>query len=130
MKRRHIAPRKLLVASVGVATLNYLGVAPTACGGEAIEHDKNTTDGSVATGGKTGSGGAVGSGGKPPPSPTVANLMAPPGPTMTPPPFPTVANLMAPPPPTIVDASIDAPPVKRTDAGMTDGSSPKEASSD
>ncbi|HEX3593605.1 MAG TPA: hypothetical protein VHU80_00850 [Polyangiaceae bacterium] len=131
----------MLVASVGVATLNYLGAAPVACGGKTNDHGP---DAAVGTGG-SGTGGVVGVGGNvgnlmPPPTATVANLMAPPPfPTvanlMAPPPIPsmtvTVANLLAPPPmPTVtpprLDASIDAAaPAK--DAGKSDGEAPKEA---
>jgi hypothetical protein len=143
MTRRRITPRKLLVASVGVATLNYLGVAPTACGGTTIDETKEGTGGTAGAGGGAGAAGGSGAGGKTPPSPTVANLMAPPpSPTvanlMAPPPFPTVANLMAPPPPPfptvanlmappppppIVDASIDSGPKR-------DGGAAKDATSD
>jgi len=136
MTRRRIAPRKLLIASVGVATLNYLGVAPAACGGTVTDEQGNGTGGTAGAGpgGAAGAGGKVGVGGKPssagandrdastgnlmppptpstpPPFPTVANLMAPPPNPTVPPPFPTVANLMAPPPPPprVVDAGADA----------------------
>jgi hypothetical protein len=157
MTRRRVTPRKLLIASVGVATLNYLGAAPTACGGTVVEEGKNT-DGTGATAGAGGSGGAGGvpaAGGNvgnlmPPPSPTVANLMAPPIVTVTPPPFPTVANLMAPPlpttvpppfptvanlmapppPPPVKDASSDVDAGNTKDGGKPVSTSPKDATID
>jgi hypothetical protein len=148
MTRRRITPRKLLVASVGVATLNYLGVAPTACGGTTIDETKEGTGGNAGAGGSAGAAGSSGksggsgAGGKTPPSPTVANLMAPPpSPTvanlMAPPPFPTVANLMAPPPPFPTVANLMAPPPPppivdaSTDTGpKRDGGAAKDAASE
>lgn len=94
MPPRPMNSRKLLVASVGVATLNYLGTAATACSSSVEDGTtgdrtklKDAGDGNVFPDG----------------APTVANLVAPP-------PMPTVANLMAPPP----------HPSARVDAGTRD----------
>jgi hypothetical protein len=118
MTRRRLSPRKLLVASVGVATLNYLGAAPTACGGKAVDESPAATGGNGGQGGDGSVGNLM-----PPPNPTVANLMAPPFPTVANlmPPPPGVGNLMPPapdptepppppPPPPIKDASVDVGP--------------------
>jgi hypothetical protein len=147
MIRRRVTPRKLLIASVGVATLNYLGAAPTACGGTVIDDSKKTDEagGAAGTGGNGGSAGtpvARGNGGAPmpPPSPTVANLMAPPSATVSPPPFPTVANLMAPPMPSVVPppfptvanlmAPPPPPPVKDAGNDKPDSGAAKDATLD
>ena len=86
MARRRPNPKKLLVASVGVATLNYL---PTACSSNSTSTVANLMAGPpYSTGGGAGAGivdsGAdaadakhAGGGTSIPPSPTVANLMAP-----------------------------------------------------
>jgi hypothetical protein len=112
MPPRRLNPRKLLVASVGVATINYLGTAATAC-------SSSVEDGTPGDRTRTKDAGldarAIGNvfpdGAHPPP--VVANLVAPP-------PMPTVANLMAPPPhpSATVDASTRdaAPPHVRFDA--------------
>lgn len=84
MTPKKLVARKLLVASIGVATVNYVG--PLACGGE-----KSTT----STFGDAGNDGNEGT------PPTSGNLAANP-----PPPPPTSANLPAPPPPD--DAGLDA----------------------
>ena len=123
MTRRRLSPRKLLVASVGVATLNYLGAAPTACGGKADE-------GPTATGGNGGQGGSAGSDGSvgnlmPPPNPTVANLMPPPSPSVMPPPSTTVTNPF---PPPARDASV-APP-RDAIAPPVDAGAHKDAATD
>jgi hypothetical protein len=86
MKRTKLNPRKLLVASIGVATIDYIA----ACGGDAygvanLMAPPNTP--------------SVG-GSRSTLPPTVANLMAPPyGPGGAGGYPPTVANLMAPPSP-------------------------------
>jgi hypothetical protein len=84
MKRTKLNPRKLLVASIGIATIDYI----VACGGDVNDvANPETPHGTPSVGG---------SGVGPPPS--VANLMIPPmgrGGTGGVP--PTVANLMAPP---------------------------------
>jgi hypothetical protein len=84
-------PRKLLVASVGVATLNYL---PAACAGATVAN--------LVPPGRKQDAGADAADARPessvPPSPTVANLVAPAPSSSTVPPSPTVANLVAPAP--------------------------------
>lgn len=95
MKRARLNTRKLLVASAGVATLNY--AMASGCGGTSTV--ANLVVAPAAGAGGTG-GGSPG---------TVANLVAPPPPmggtgggTFNPGP---VANLVAPPPP-VVDAAV------------------------
>ena len=86
MPPRKLVARKLLVASIGVATINY--VAPLACGGE------KSTSSTFSDAGKDGEQ----------TPPTSGNLAAnPPPPPVSP---PTSANLPAPPPP--LDSGLDA----------------------
>lgn len=89
---KKLVARKLLVAAVGVATVNY--VAAAACGGE-------TSSTSSSSSGSSGSSG---------PPPTSGNL---PAPDAEPP--PTSGNLPAPPP---VEAGADA---DAGDAGDAEG---------
>jgi len=111
MQDRRVNPRKLLVASVGVATLNYLGTGATACSSKVVDSTAQGVGDAAPTP-------TVANLMAPPPTPTVANLMAPP-------PTPTVANLMAPPPmPTV--ANLMAPP-PLPDAGRRDANVPPEA---
>lgn len=107
MQERRVNPRKLLVASVGVATLNYLGTGATACSGKVVDSATQRV-------------GDAGHDARPPtpPTATVANLLAPP------PPMPTVANLMAPPPMPTVANLMAPPPVP--DAGPRDATIPPE----
>lgn len=81
MPPRRMNPRKLLVASVGVATLNYLGTAATACS-SSVE-DGTPGDRTKIKDAALDQFHQVGNlmafdGGQPRPNPTVANLMAPP----------------------------------------------------
>jgi hypothetical protein len=62
---RVLKARKILVASIGVATVSY------ACGGTTNSPSPGNTGGSVAVGGNTGTGGSGGF--------TSGNLMPPPG---------------------------------------------------
>jgi hypothetical protein len=111
MKRARLNPRKLLVASAGVATLNYAMAA--GCGGQGVDNVANLM--APPAGGNGGMGGTgLGS---------VANLVAPPPPmggtgggTFNPGP---VANLVAPPPP-IMDASVPGSDAAAPDAAATD----------
>jgi hypothetical protein len=84
MKRTKLNPRKLLIASIGVATVDYVA----ACGGDAYGVANLMAPPYAGRGGTTGYNipGTVANLMAPP---TVANLVIPPYP-------PTVANLVAP----------------------------------
>jgi hypothetical protein len=86
MPRHRPNPRKLLVASIGVATLNYL---PTACTGTVANLMASPDIGTGGGGpGPARDSGADAADARPtgtaiPPSPTVANLLAPAPPPQT-----------------------------------------------
>ena len=79
MPRNRPNPRKLLVASIGVATLNYL---PSACSNSEGSSVANLMAPPVEAGKSKRDSGADAADARPtgtavPPSPTVANLLAP-----------------------------------------------------
>jgi hypothetical protein len=119
MKRARLNTRKLLVASAGVATINY--VLAAGCGGNTKDNDNGGPVANlVAPPGQI----YPGTGGSFNPGP-VANLVAPPPPqggtggSFNPGP---VANLMAPPPP-VRDAAVPdaAPDATAADAALDAG---------
>lgn len=79
---RKTNPRKLLIASVGVATVNYLGSCTSKSGGPTVANLMAVPAGGVIDAGRDGAAEAG-------PAPT----------TTVPMPPPTVANLVAAPPP-------------------------------
>jgi hypothetical protein len=97
MKRARLNPRKLLVATAGLATVNY--ALASGCGGAASEGGAVIANLLPGPPPVSGTGGTRGTGFE-----GVANLMAPP-------PYQgTVANLVAPPPPVVVPpAPVDVP---------------------
>jgi hypothetical protein len=100
MAKRKLNPRKLLVASIGVATISYLGSGSVACSSDD-DDERTRTKGDDKDAAGAQETGTV------PTSPTVANLVvAPP---------PTVANLVVAPSPTATVANLVAPP--RPDGG-------------
>lgn len=118
MKRTKLNPRKVLIASAGIATINY--ISTTACGGRGESVANLVAPPQGGTGGAQMMGGGTGG------SPYVANLVAPPqggtGGSL-------VANLVAPPPmggstSAPRDASTDAPvflpDASGDDAGLTE----------
>jgi hypothetical protein len=113
MKRNRWNPRKLLIASAGVATVNY--ALATGC-----ESRSSVANLMVSPGG-------VGSGG------TAGDRLPPEIPPAQPPgPGPTVANLVAPPPPVGVDAGqfpgFELPDAAPPDASSDDAGPPDAAS--
>lgn len=109
MNRHRWNPRKLLIASAGVATVNY--ALASGCEGS----NPLVANLVVAPGDTGGSGGSAGGAGRPP---------------ALPPPGPTVANLVAPPP---ADLDAGQPPFDNRGDGSSapaDASSPDAGSPD
>ncbi len=99
MKRARLNPRKLLVATAGLATVNYALAA--GCGGATSGGDALVANLLPGPPDVSGTGGTRGTGYE-----GVANLMAPPPPVNQGP----VANLVAPPPRVVVPpAPVDIP---------------------
>ncbi|HEX2730118.1 MAG TPA: hypothetical protein VHM70_00880 [Polyangiaceae bacterium] len=107
MAKRRLQPRKLLVASSGVATISYL---MSGCDAPRYSSVANLMAPVSSTQQEAGVGNPPDAGGPPHPTGVIANLPAPPA---MPVPSPVIANLPAPPSPmpSPVIANLPAPPV-------------------
>jgi hypothetical protein len=111
MKRVKLNPRKLLVASIGVATIDYLGLS--GCSGRAADDPIAAVANLMPPPYVVNVGGNSG----------VANLVAPP---------PSVANLMPPPAPPLMPPRSDPDPARDagTDAAPADRGEARDAALD